>query len=54
VSAPAHHGHGHGADADVERITVTFIEKDGSETVVQVGDEARGSGMYVRFYSTEG
>ena len=35
ASAPSLHGHGH-VDPDTETITVTFIEKDGTETVVQV------------------
>ena len=35
ASAPSLHGHGH-VDPDAETITVTFIEKDGTETVVQV------------------
>ena len=36
ASTPSYHGHSHGdADADAEKITVTFIEKDGTETIVQ-------------------
>ena len=38
ASTPSYHGHSHGSDdADAEKITVTFIEKDGTETVVQAG-----------------
>jgi hypothetical protein len=39
ASTPSYgHGHSHGGDAaEAEKITVTFIEKDGTETVVQVG-----------------
>lgn len=39
ASTPSYgHGHSHGGDAaDDEKITVTFIEKDGTETVVQAG-----------------
>lgn len=37
ASTPSYHGHGHGDDAGGEKITVTFIEKDGTETVVKVG-----------------